>query len=133
MIIDQDPVNQAYLRFDLSGIDASKVAKAELLVYVGEGSDKGFQVRLVQDNSWVEGGLSYENAPQAGIGLGSSGQPMTGTWMRVNLFPEGSIPDLSGGSVNSVSLGLYALSKDAFYIGSKEARVLSPRLIITLK
>lgn len=133
IIIDKDPVNVGYLRFDLSGVDVSKVAKAELLVYVGEGSDKGFQVRLVSDNNWSEGSVNFTNPPGVGKGLGSSGQPVSGTWMRVNLFPEGATPNLSNGSVGLVSLALIPQSNDAFYIGSKEAGVLAPQLVLTYK
>lgn len=133
MAIDQSPRKYAYLRFDVSGLDISKIAKAELRVYVGEGSNQGFTTRLVLNNSWSESSLTYVTAPAASTALGSSGPAEAGKWIVVNLIPQGSLPAFSGGSASSVSLGLFGLSDDGFMIASREAGNLTPQLVITLK
>jgi hypothetical protein len=128
MRIDQSPTNRAYLRFQLAGIDLSKVTKAELRVYVTESSDRGYRVRRVNNTSWGETTIRYSNAPIVGDEVARSSTALSGRWITVNItsYVKGT------GTREKLSMALVGGSDNGLTIASRESGSRAPRLIITM-
>ena len=85
------PVTRSYLRFDATNLDAplSQVT----LRFLSRSSSRGFSVRATGTN-WSERGITFANAPSAGLVLGRSGRIRARQWVSVALdvarLPRGS-------------------------------------------
>ncbi len=81
---DGSPDTRSYVRFDVQGISGT-VTNAILRVYANTASSAGYNVNRVSDSSWIESGLTYNNAPAVGTITGSSGPFNSYTWTTVDV------------------------------------------------
>lgn len=84
--VDGSSPKDTLMRFDVSGIGGASVASAVLRVYVTDRSPVGGNFFLVNDTSWNEGTVTWQNAPSAGASLGSLGSVVSGTWYEVDVI-----------------------------------------------
>jgi hypothetical protein len=132
MGIDNSPVEVAYLKFDLSAYAGRTLESATLqLRSAGSGSTGKQNVKLVADDSWTEGGITYSNRPALGTSIGTLGPTTTNTNYNVTL----AITDLTGELGQQLSLGMDATSSDGLDLNSKEASsgTYAPKLVLTLR
>ncbi|MEA3552184.1 DNRLRE domain-containing protein, partial [Pseudarthrobacter sp. C1] len=95
----------------------------------GSGSTGTQNVKLVADDSWTEGGITYSNKPQLGTSIGTLGPTTTNTTYNVPLTVSG----LTGELGQQLSLGMDSSSSDGLDLNSKEAgSTNAPTLILTL-
>ena len=117
--MDVDPLNEAYVRFDVAGSWAH-VTKATLRVYGNQKSTTGFTVRTVP-STWDEYALTAANAPSTGGAVGSSGG-YSGGWVDVDVTSA-----VAGNGAYSFVLSTG--QSTAFTIGSRESSQ-PPQLIV---
>ena len=82
--IDASPTVNTYMRFDVQGL-VGTVDNATLRVYVQTTSSAGFSVQEVADNSWVEGSITFSNAPAIGAVINSSGSTTAGSYVDIDV------------------------------------------------
>ncbi|MEO1655610.1 MAG: Ig-like domain-containing protein, partial [Bacteroidota bacterium] len=116
----------SYLKFDLSGI-SGEISQAQLQLTVSTDAGNGkMEVLLGNSNSWSETNINPNNAPSAGILLGSLNTSynlnQTYTW---NL----DAAQLSGGGELSLVIRQTSGTSDAWF-SSKEGNQ-APQLILT--
>jgi hyaluronate lyase len=78
------PTQQAYLRFNLTGLSGNELYSSQL--YVSAATTNGLKevgVYKVQDDSWVENGMTWNNKPSIGTEALSSVQ-VNNTWSLHN-------------------------------------------------
>lgn len=63
--------NQAYVRFELNGIDPASISRAELKLWKSRDNQDSLRVHAVDDDSWEEYHLYWLNKPAEGDLLGS--------------------------------------------------------------
>ena len=128
--VDNSPVEATYLKFDLSAYAGRTLESATLqLRSAGSGSTGTQNVKLVADDSWTEGGITYSNRPALGTSIGTLGPTTTNTSYNVPLTVSG----LTGELGQQLSLGMDANSSDGLDLNSKEAgSTLAPKLVLTL-
>ncbi len=80
---DDVPVMVSYLRFEAQGVSGS-VSSATLRVYLNNGSF-AFDVAEVANNSWVETGITYNNAPAVGSLINGSGPVSAGSYIEIDV------------------------------------------------
>jgi hypothetical protein len=71
---DMNPVNtphQAYLMFELNGIDPESITSAELLLWKSRDRQDTLRVHSVEQDVWDEYGLYWKNKPEEGELIGS--------------------------------------------------------------
>ena len=129
--VDNSPVEVAYLKFDLSAYAGRTLESATLqLRSAGSGSVGNQNVKLVADDGWTEGGITYTSRPALGSSLGTLGPTTKNTSYNVPLTVSG----LTGELGQQLSLGLDASSSDGLDLNSKEAgSTLAPKLVLTLR
>ena len=130
--VDNSPVEVTYLKFDLSAYAGRTLESATLqLRSAGSGSTGTQNVKLVGDDNWTEGGLTYSNPrPTLGTSIGTLGPTTTNTNYNVPLTVSG----LTGELGQQLSLGMDSSSSDGLDLNSKEAgSTLAPKLVLTLK
>lgn len=121
MRLDDNPESNAYVRFDVSGLDGA-VESATLRLYVEDDSSIGYDVHAVSDNSWGETTITYNNAPALGSVVGSSGDVGSGVWVEVDVTTA-----VSGEGL--VSFGLSTGDNQFIDLSSRESND-APELII---
>ena len=133
--VDQSPLNRAYLRFQLSGIDVEQVEKAELRVYVMESSNRGFDVRAVDDDTWKENSIRYSNAPKSGDVIARwRERTSSGKWITMDITSYVVSQGGDNDDNEAVSIVLTGGSSNGFDVASKErGESRAPRLVITFK
>ncbi|WP_077487838.1 phytase [Sinomonas mesophila] len=129
LAVDNSPVENAYLKFDLSGLAGRTIVSAKLELRATTSGSKGTQnVRLVTEDTWTESGLTYSTRPALGSSvLGSVGPVTTNTGYEVPL----SASALQGEVGGILSLGINATSSDGADFGSRETTT-PPRLVLQL-
>ncbi|WP_115788316.1 DUF7594 domain-containing protein [Arthrobacter silvisoli] len=129
--VDNSPVEVTYLKFDLSPYAGRTLESATLQLSVGANASTGKQnVKLVADDSWTESGITYNNRPAPGTGIGTLGPTKVNTVYSIPL----TVSSLTGELGQQLSLGLDSSSSDAVDLHSKEAgSTLAPKLVLTLK
>ena len=120
--IDNSPVRQAYLRFDVQGLTAAP-SRVVLRLYAVSASSVGHQVRPVSDDTWSETGTTWENAPAFGSVAGASGPFAVSTWAEVDVTSL-----VTGNGLHSFAIT--ATSSTAISYASREA-INDPQLVIT--
>jgi hypothetical protein len=80
--IDNSPVANGYLKFDVSGVT---VTKATLRLFARTTTTTAVTVSSVADNTWTETGITYSNAPAIGAQVGTTGALTAGTWATADL------------------------------------------------
>ena len=128
--VDNSPVEATYLKFDLSAYAGRTIQSATLqLRSAGSGSTGTQNVKLVADDSWTEGGITYGNRPALGASIGTLGPTTTNTAYSVSL----SAASLAGELGHQLSLGMDTGSSDGLDLNSKEAgSTVAPKLVLTL-
>ncbi len=122
--IDNSPVVNGYLRFDVQGLSGS-VTKATLRVYANSSSSAGYQVYQVPDASWSEITLTYNNAPPFGNQAGSMGAFSGGAWTTADVTSM-----ISGNG--TFSFALTDKNNTAISFVSREGGANAPQLEITV-
>jgi parallel beta-helix repeat protein len=120
--IDGTPEKDAYLKFDVAGVSGT-IASATLRIYAASGSSIGFDLGGVADSSWLEGSLTYQNAPPIGASLGSSGPFSSGAYIEIDVtgYVTGN---------GAVSFGITTPHTTAIRFDSSEGAN-QPELVIT--
>jgi hypothetical protein len=75
---------RSYLRFNVQDLNGP-IVSATLRLYVMDSNSIGFQVHGVEDNSWGEQSITYNNAPAIGSVMGNSGAVSGGTWVEIDV------------------------------------------------
>jgi hypothetical protein len=119
---DAVPDIRSYLRFQVQGL-TSPVTKATLRLWAQTTSDAGYELRSVNDNTWTETTLNYDNAPAVGDVIGASGAMNVDTWTTVDVTPY-----ITGNGV--FNLALTSTSETLLRFASREAAYNRPELIL---
>ncbi|MEV7475790.1 DNRLRE domain-containing protein, partial [Pseudarthrobacter oxydans] len=128
--VDNSPVEVTYLKFDLSAYAGRTVESATLqLRSAGSGSIGKQNIKLVTDDSWTEGGITYNNRPAPGTSIGTLGPTAANSNYSVPLTAGALAGDLG----QQLSLALDSTSTDGLDLTSKEAgSTTAPKLVLTL-
>jgi hypothetical protein len=119
---DGSPVYRSYLRFnvgDLGGV----VTNATLRLYTTSASATGYQVKRVNNPSWEENTITYDNSPAAGSTIGSSGSIAVGSWTSVDVTAL-----ITGNGI--YDLALTTTTSAALNFNSRNASSNQPQLVI---
>lgn len=129
--VDKSPVEVTYLKFDLSAYAGRTLESATLQLRSAGSGSKGMQsVKLVADDTWTEGGITYTNRPALGSSIATFGPTTANTSYNVPLTLAG----LAGELGQQLSLGLDTGSSDGLDLSSKEAgSAAAPKLVLTLR
>lgn len=129
LVVDNSPVEVAYLKFDLSPYAGRTLQSATLKLQSAANASTGKQnVKLVADDSWTEGGITYSNKPALGTGLGTLGPTAINTGYSIPLTASGLAGDLG----QQLSLGIDTASTDGLILNSREAgSTVAPQLVLT--
>ncbi len=119
---DGSPDIRSYLLFDVQGLSGT-VTKATLRVYAGSASSLGCTAYSVDDVTWSEAALNYNNAPPLGSPLGSSGAFGAGAWFDLDVTAY-----ITGNGI--YSLALTTPGSTAISFASRESGANAPQLII---
>jgi hypothetical protein len=119
---DASPDFHSYLRFDVQGLSGS-VTKATLRVYANSSSSLGCIANSVDDATWSEATISYNNAPTVGDAVGSSGAFGAKGWVDID------VTDYITGD-GTYNLALTTSSSTAISLASREAGANAPQLIV---
>jgi hypothetical protein len=123
--IDGSPIERAYLRFNVSGLNGATIASAILKIYANSASTAGYTVYGVSNNSWSESALTYNNMPAQGSALNVSGKVTAAAWNTIDVtsFVKGE---------GKFSLGLATSSATKINLAARESGSNAPKLVITL-
>ncbi len=84
--VDDSPVKHFLIKFDVTGINSQQVTNAKLCLYNVDGASAGGDFHHVNDDSWQEETVTWNNAPTADTQvLASLGSVSANTWYEVNL------------------------------------------------
>ncbi len=84
--VDNSPMYDFLTKFNVSGIGSASIANAKLRLYNVDPSSDGGSFYRVTDNSWIESGVTWNNAPAASATLiGSLGSVSSGSWYEVDV------------------------------------------------
>ncbi|MCB8976245.1 MAG: DNRLRE domain-containing protein [Ardenticatenaceae bacterium] len=119
--LDGSPDNNAYLRFDVQGLNGT-VSQATLRVYTQSSSSIGFDAHQVTDNSWAESSITYANAPALGSLINSSGA------ISSNGYVEVAVTSFVSGN-GLVSFGLSTADSNLITLASRESGN-QPQLVV---
>jgi hypothetical protein len=119
---DASPDTRSYLRFNVQGL-TGPITSATLRVYANTASSQGYRVHGVNDNTWSESTLNYNNAPAAGSILGSSGAVSAGTWKTIDVTSY-----ITGNG--TFNFALTTTSNTAISLASRESGANAPQLIV---
>ncbi|MGB0388661.1 MAG: DUF7594 domain-containing protein [Ardenticatenaceae bacterium] len=81
---DGSPQIRTYLRFEVPTLGGS-VTDATLRVFANSSSSSGYTVHDVQNDSWAESSINYNNAPTVGSSVGDSDSFSSNSWTSVDL------------------------------------------------
>ena len=83
---DNSPVKNFLLRFNVTGINNQQIRSAKLRLYNVDASSKGGDVYRVNDNTWQESTVTWNNAPAADTTLlASLGAVSVNSWYELDL------------------------------------------------
>jgi hypothetical protein len=130
LAVDNSPVENAYLKFDLSALAGKTIVSAKLQLRATTSGSLGMQnIRMVTEDGWTESGLTYSTRPALGSSvLGSLGPVTANTNYEVVLSASALQGDIGG----LLSLGINATSSDGADFGSRETTT-PPRLVLQLQ
>ena len=66
LVSDSSPIRESYMKFNLQSLGGANITLARLRMFVTNGSGGVQSLKLVSDNGWTEGTLSYANRPTKG-------------------------------------------------------------------
>jgi len=119
---DASPDVHSYLRFNVQGLSGT-VTQATLRVYANSSSSLGCSANSVNDNTWSEATLNYNNAPPVGGALDSSGLFGANVWVDLDVTAY-----ITGNGI--YNLALTTSSSTALSLASREAGANAPQLIV---
>jgi hypothetical protein len=127
LLIDASPIQESYLKFQLSGLTGNTVTSAKLRLYVSDnGSVKGGSVAKMSNNSWAETAVTYNTRPAIdGATLSSLGAVNIGSW-----YESGVTPAVTGDG--TLSLGVKSSSTDGVHYAAREDSAHAPQLVVTV-
>ncbi len=110
--VDQTPDQEAFVRFDVAGLGARTPTSTVLRVSPASSLAAGFEVRR-SSGDWSESGITFDNAPDTGELLASSGPVSAGQWVDIPLagFVTGD---------GTYDVALTALSPTSLKLDSRE-------------
>ncbi|MEX1171243.1 MAG: DNRLRE domain-containing protein [Chloroflexota bacterium] len=115
---------RSYVKFNVSGVSGATVTSVKLRLYVTTSSTNTAFVHAVS-NSWSEGTITWNNAPDFGATALGSGVPSTAaTWLEIELDPASISAD------GSYAFGLKSDGTSSAIFSSKEGSQ-PPQLIVT--
>ncbi|HYT11040.1 MAG TPA: DNRLRE domain-containing protein, partial [Mycobacteriales bacterium] len=125
--VDASPIQESYLKFQLSGLTGNTVTSAKLRVYVSDnGSVKGGSVAKMSNISWVETGVTYNTRPSIdGATLSTLGAVNIGAWYEFDVTPA-----VTGDGM--LSLGVKSSSTDGVHYSAREDTTHAPQLVVTV-
>ena len=113
---------QAYLRFDLTGLN--NVTRAILRLYAKNGATRfGIRVRAVGHAGWDERTITFAKRPPVGTVVRSARRYRRGRWLSIDVTAA-----VGGGS--TVSFALTSSSSDGLVLTSRESTK-KPQLVVT--
>jgi acid phosphatase type 7 len=121
--VDNSPVTHSYLRFSVIGF-SGPVSSATLKIYANSSQTSGFNVEKLSNNSWIENGINFSNAPAAGAVINKSAAVTGGTWVSVNVSPY-----ITGNG--TYNLVLTSSSSQALSLASREDKTHAPQLVLS--
>ena len=116
------PIVKSYLRFNVNGLNTT-IKRATLRMFASTGSNDGYFVNRLENNTWGELTINYNNAPLPGGQLGSSGSVSTDAWTKVDVT---SYIDGNG----TFSLVLTGAGSTQLSLASRESGAHAPQLVI---
>jgi hypothetical protein len=121
--VDGDPVANGYLRFSVSVPTGESVTRATLRVYTTQSSGSGFTVHRVDDNSWGETTITYNNAPAIGAQVAASGSYGGNAYVAVDVTAL-----VTGSGLVSMALKRSSTSSNTY--NAREASSNRPQLVV---
>jgi acid phosphatase type 7 len=121
--VDGSPFINSYVRFNLSGL-SGPVNRARLRIYANSASNSVISVSGVNDNNWIETGITYVNAPAMGSVVVTSNPVAARTWQEMDVTSL-----VSGNGL--VSFGLRTAGSTAINLAGRESGVNAPQLLVT--
>lgn len=120
-----NPVKISYLKFNLSSLAGQTIKSAKFVFKVENASSSTHDIKLVEDNTWDELAVTYNNRPLGSSLLGQiKNATKVGSWGAVNITPV--VQQKIGGVL---SLTIETLGLDDLVIYSRETTS-KPRLRI---
>jgi acid phosphatase type 7 len=118
---DGSPLVRGYLRFNVQNV-TGRITRVTLRIYASSGASSGCVANIVNNNTWTETGMNYNNAPSPGSALGLSGSFGAGVWisMDVTAYVTGN---------GTYNLALTTPGSTAISLASRESAN-DPQLII---
>jgi hypothetical protein len=131
--VDASPAEVTYLKFDLPAAPAGTTLQSATLQLrsAGSGSTGNQNVKLVTNDGWTEGGITFNTRGSYPLGtiLGTLGPTTTNTNYNVALTAGA----LAGELGQQLSLGMDSTSSDGLDLNSKEVtdKTFAPKLVLT--
>ena len=130
---------RTWLGFDLSSIPAGSVIDSAVLTilpfFAGSFSYLGgsLNVQKCTDNSWTEGGITWNNAPNASVEDEKFGIPVTGSDTAKSFTVTGQVQDAlaSGGITYRVKASVEENDTEAYLTSSVYTATACAKLVIT--
>jgi acid phosphatase type 7 len=128
LIVDASPAREIFLRFDLSAL-TGPVQDARLRLHVADVTDaqspSGGTVALVNNTTWTETGITYNNRPTSwGNTVATVGAVSRNTWVEI---PVTSAVTTGG----KLTLGFRSTNDDGAFYDSRQTTATAPQLIVT--
>lgn len=121
--VDNSPVENSYLRFNVSGLNGAPILSAHFKIYANSSSSAGYSIYKVGDNSWGEKQITYANAPALGSLLNKSGRITKNTWTDLDVTAYIQ-------SEGVYSLGIVDNNNTAINLASRESKTYVPMLVV---
>jgi hypothetical protein len=126
----------AFLTFNLSGLNGTKVSKATLRLFGGlqAGNNPTFKINVlaVSQTSWSESTITFNKAPATGAALGSATIPnSTSQWYTFDLTSYLQQQVLAGKSSVSLAIAGTANTNETAAFNSRHSAANAPQLVLT--
>ncbi len=122
--VDNSPETRSYLRFVVIGLNNNPVQAARLRIFANSVNKTGFIVNLVNDSTWDEKTITYNNSPVVGGFIKQSQAMKKGIWIEVDL--TGIIT-----SDGIYTLAITSKSNTATSIASRKSSGKAPQIVLT--
>lgn len=119
--MDVQPTSHTYLRFEIPPLPA-QVAYAELRLQVETAVSSNVELFLVEDDSWLERGITYENAPPMTTAIDGSDSTRLNRWLTLDVTEVVT-------STGLLSFGIQSEQSTPFAFRSRES-IAPPELVI---
>lgn len=122
------PHEVTYFKFDLAAFSGKTITRAILRIRVTGGSTSTQSIKLMNDTSWRERGITYENRPRVGTEVATNPGGIAGEFKDIDVT---SAVQTRNGLL--MTLLMDQTGMDGFDFGSRENKdvTLRPQLIIT--